>query len=236
MSIFRGLYPFEILIMCLGALLFVVMLIALIAYLIRGKSVAGLVVFFVLSVGMLGFPALKAIQYKDGLVSLEFQVLPALERNPEDATARENLGKALKVVEGRPADAEASLTIAKAQWAMGNEQAAVAALRPALSASAPSTTNAAKAVNERIENVQKLEQLTARAEQNPSAVDRTELQRQLNQVTRQQVVSPQTAATVARAHAALGQNEQAAQNAKKALAINPNLVAAPQLKAILQRH
>lgn len=232
MSIFRGLYPFEILIMVLGAVLFVVMLIALIAYLIRGKSIAGLVVFFILSVGMLGFPALKAIQYKDGMVSLELNE-QLLQQNPDDAQAREKLSKTLPAVEGRPTDAKASLVIATAQWALGHEQAAVASLRPALSA--PTPARDATALKERIENVQKLEQLTARAEQAPSAADRTELEQQLNQVKQKTIVSPQTAATVARAHAVLGQNEQAAQIAKKAVAINPNLAAMPQLKAILQQ-
>lgn len=233
MSIFRGLFPYEILIMGLGALLFVVMLIALMAYLFRGKSVVGLVVFFVLSIGMLGFPALKAIQYKDGLLSLEFNE-QQLQRNPEDAQAREGLKIGLKAVEGRPADAKASLAIAKAQWAMGNEQAAVASLRPAISSE--STKKDAAVLKERIDTVQKLEELTTRAEQNPSAADRAALEQQLNQVVRQPAVSPQTAATVARAHAALGQNELALQNAKKAVAINPNLATTPQLRVILQRH
>jgi len=229
----QGLYPYEVVIMGLGALLFVVMLIALAAYLIKGKSVTGLVVFFVLSLGMLGFPGLKSLQYKDGLVTLEFNE-QQLQQNPENMQAREGLSKGLQAVEDRPADAKASLTIAKAQWALGNEQAAVKSLQPALGSQ--TTTQDAIALKQRIESVQKLDDLTAQAEQNPSSVDKAELEQQLNQVIRQPVVSPKTAATVARAHAALGQNEQAAQSAKKALAIDPNLVAAPKLKAILQKH
>ena len=233
MNILQGLFPWEVLIMGLGALLFVVMLIALAAYLIKGKSVGALVVFFVLSLGMLGFPGLKSLQYKDGLITLEFNE-QQLQQNPENMQAREGLSKALKAVEGRPADAKASLTIAKAQWSLGNEQAAVTGLQPALGSQA--TTQDATALRERIESVQKLEHLTAQAEQSPSAVDKTELEQQLNKVTGQPVVNPRTAATVARAHAVLGQNEQAVKNARKALAIDPHLLVAPQLKAILERH
>jgi len=234
MSILQGLYPYEIVIMGLGALLFVVMLIGLAAYLIKGKPVTGLVVFFVVSLAMLGYPGLKSLQYKDGVVSLEFNE-QKLQQNPEDAQARAGLNRGLSIVDGRPTDAKASLTIAKALWALGNEQAAVTSLQPALGSQA--TTQDATALNQRIQSVQKLEHLTTQAEQNPSSVDKTELEQQLNQVIGQKVVSPKTAATVARAHAVLGQNEQAAQNAKKALAIDPKLaVAAPQLKAILEKH
>lgn len=233
MNIFQGLYPYEILIMGLGALLFVVLLIALIIYLIRGKSVVGLLVFFLLSLGMLGYPRLKSIQYKDGLVSMEF-FEQQLQQHPEDLQARAGLSKGLQTVQGRPADARSSLIIAKAQWALGNEQAALASLQPAVRE--PSTSRDATALSQRIENVRQLEQLTTKAEQNGTAVDKAELEQHLSQVIREPVVNPQTAATVARAHAILGQNEQAAKSAQKALTINPNLVAAPQLRAILQRH
>jgi tetratricopeptide (TPR) repeat protein len=231
-SLVQGLYPYEIVIMGLGALLFVVMLIALIAYLFQGKPVGGLVVFFILSIAMLGYPSLKSIEYQDGVLSLGFYE-QQLQKNPDDAQARDGLSKGLKVVQGRPADEKASLAVAKAQWALGDEQAATKSLEPALRAQ--STIGEAKVLKDRIENVQKLAQLTEKAEQNPAAVDRAELERQLNQVTSQTVVSPQTAGTVARAHAVLGQREQAAQSAKKALALKPDLVMAPQLKAILKQ-
>jgi tetratricopeptide (TPR) repeat protein len=233
MNIFQGLYPYEIMIMGLGALLFVVSLIALIIYLIQGKSIGGLVVFFLLSLGMLGYPRLKSVQYKDGIISMEF-FEQQLQQHPEDLQARADLSRGLQAVQGRPADAKSSLIIAKAQWALGNEQAALASLQPAVRE--PSTNRDATALSQRIENVRQLEQLTAKAEQNRTAADKAELERQLSQVIREPVVSPQTAATVARAHAVLGQNEQAAKSAQKALTINPNLAAAPQLKAILQPH
>jgi tetratricopeptide (TPR) repeat protein len=232
MSLVQGLYPYEIVIMGLGALLFVVMLIALVVYLFQGKSIGGLVVFFILSIAMIGYPRLKSIEYKDGVVSLGFYE-QQLQKNPDDAQAREGLSKGLQAVQGRPADAKASLAVAKAQWALGDEQAAAKSLQPALRAQ--STIGEATVLKDRIENVQKLAQLTEKAEHNPTAVDRAELEKQLSQVTSQTVVSPQTAGTVARANAVLGQKEQAAQNAKKALTRNPNLIMAPQLRAILKQ-
>jgi tetratricopeptide (TPR) repeat protein len=235
MAIFQGLYLFEILLLVFGSLLFLVLLFALIYCFAQSKPIKRLLPFFVASIVMIAFPGIKSFQYKDGMISIETNE-SKLRLNADDPQARESLRKGLDVVQGRPnSDPRSSLVIARAHYALGNEQAALASLQPALR----SQTAGAEALSlqKKIEALQTINSLTTKVEQNPGdASVKDQLASQLAQVAHEPIANPEAIARVARAQAALGQKEQAVANAQKALKINPNLIAAPQLRAIVQSH
>ncbi len=235
MAIFQGLYLYEIVLLIFGSVLFFALLFALIYCFVQTKPIKGLLPFFLVSIIMIAFPGIKSFQYKDGMISIETYERQ-LQRNPEDLQAREQLRKGLDAVQGRPnSDPNSSLVIARAHYALGNEQAALASLQPALRSQTTSTE--ASNLEKKIEAFQAIDSLTTRIEQNPAdASAKEQLAHQVTQVEHEPTANPEAIARVARAQAALGQKEQAVANAQKALKINPKLAVAPQLRAIVQLH
>jgi hypothetical protein len=76
-----------------------------------------------------------------------------------------------------------------------------------------------------------LERLTTRLEQSPNDhAAKAQLGQVVSEASKTQLASPVTITNLARAHAALGNQAQAAENVDKALRINPNLAPALILK------
>ncbi len=68
MNVFDGLHLYEIVLLVLGVILFLVLLVALIIFLIQGRSIKSLLLFFVVSVLMIGFPSVTKFKFdKDGV-------------------------------------------------------------------------------------------------------------------------------------------------------------------------
>jgi cytochrome c biogenesis factor len=121
MQLFNGLYLYEIVLLCLGALLFVVLLVAMVAMLIKGRAIKILLRFFLISILMMGFPAVSLIKIKDLIVTLKRQTRQ-LEQNPIDQTARAAVAQTVETVTARTYSDPATLTtMAKAQIALGQE-------------------------------------------------------------------------------------------------------------------
>ena len=235
MAIFQGLYLYQIVLLIFGSLLFSILLFALMYCIVQSKPIKRLLPFFVAAILMIAFPGIKSFQYKEGMITVEINE-DKLRQNPEDPQARENLRKGLEIVQGRPnSDPSSALVIARAHYALGNEQAALASLQSALHSQAVGPD--ALKLKQKIEAFQTINTLTTRIEQNPGDFSAKEqLAARVAQVANEPTANPEAIATLARAHAALGQKGQATANAQKALKINPNLAAAPQLKTIMQLH
>ena len=71
MATVGGLFWYEIVLLVLGAVFFLVLLGALRSALGAGKSYVGLLPFFLVSIAMMGYPSITSIQYKDGMVEIE---------------------------------------------------------------------------------------------------------------------------------------------------------------------
>src|SRR5215510_13369899 len=90
MTLFDGLYGYEIVMLVLGSVLFIALLTALVMLIARGRSFGKLLPFFALPIVMIGFPGLKSIEVsKDGL-KLE-RVTRELLKNPTDKGLRDAL-------------------------------------------------------------------------------------------------------------------------------------------------
>jgi len=66
-----GLYAGEVVLLVLGVALFIVLLGALRKALSAGKSYAGLLPFFLVTIAMIGYPSIRSIQYKEGMLEID---------------------------------------------------------------------------------------------------------------------------------------------------------------------
>src|SRR5690242_1938013 len=118
MALFYGLYLFEVVLLVLGIVFFIVLLFAFGYYMNQNRSITPLLAFFVVAIAMIGYPSIKSIQIKDDMVTIEKET-QRLEANPTDASARTALQQTVAKLEQRPISNVPDLTaIAKAQFAL----------------------------------------------------------------------------------------------------------------------
>ena len=226
-SLTNGLYPGEVILLVMGIVVFVVLIFAFLYQLMHQRSVTSLLGFFMLPVVMVGYPSIKSIQYKDGVISVE-KTTDQLLVNPGDAQSRQALDQQVQQIASRPpSSASDSVTIAKAQFALGHEEAAAQNLQKALQAKAD--LPAALELKTKMEVAQNLQRLSAQVEQNPAdQQSRTELQNNIGKATQLKWANPTAITALARAQTALGDHAHALETINKAVAIDPK--AAPAIK------
>jgi hypothetical protein len=71
MNIFDGLYGYEKLMLVCGFVLFVFALAAITALIVRNRDFKAAMGLFVFAILLMGFPGIKAVEFKDGMVKLE---------------------------------------------------------------------------------------------------------------------------------------------------------------------
>ena len=121
MNLFEGLFFYEIVLLILGVLLFLVLLFVLVYSVLRRQEIKNVVLLFPLSIIIIGFPGIQKIKYDNGVIEIE-KLAKKVDQNPTDQAAREALVKTLSKIETRPiASASTHLTIAKAQVAIGEK-------------------------------------------------------------------------------------------------------------------
>lgn len=194
MHFFDGLYNYEIVMLVLGVLLFLVALIKLIK-----KVSAGLVVFFLLAIAMIGYPSIQSIQYQKGVFSLNKNVHD-LEAQPGNQALRVSVQQDLGKIEARPGSDSANLTIATARFALGDEAAAKAKL-----AAVKNTDSAdAKELNQKIELSDKLKALSARVETAPEdTAAKAQLHQAVSQAGQLRIANPKLLQSMDHAQALL---------------------------------
>lgn len=229
MKFFDGLYPYEIVMLVLGVLLFLVLILAFVVLVMRGKPYGKLFAFFAIPVLMVGFPGVKSFEFSESVIKVE-KYTRALQVNPTDKNLRESLAKEVASVSARPlVDPHVSVTIARAQIALGDNAAADGNVKKALK-EAPQLP-AALELKKRIELYRNLAALTSKVEQNPSdTAAKAKLATTVNEVAQLPMASPETMTNFARAQKVLGDRSKARVYVDKALTINPNLAPAIQLK------
>lgn len=227
--IFEGLYFHEVVLFVLGVLFFIILVIAFVYQLVHKRSIAPLLAFFIIPIAMIGFPSIKSIQYKDGLVTID-KATRRLQENPTDATARRILQQEVKKIGTRPSsDPQSAIVLAKAQYALGNEEAAKINLQKAIQANP--TDRSAQELQKKIAAIDSLKELSSKVEADPAdSAAKAKLANTLDQTSQMKIANPDALIQVARAQTALGQHTQALENTQKVLAINPNSPTAHQLQ------
>lgn len=227
--IFDGLYLGEVVLLVLGAILFVVLLVALLYQLMHKGSIAPLLAFFAVSIAMIGYPSIREIQFKDGLVTIT-KMTEEVQQNPTDANLRKKLQKQVEQISQRPVSSpESAVAVANAQFELGNEEAAKSNLQKAVQANP--NTPAAQELQKKIIVFDNLKQIASQVEANPNDnTAKTKLTSTLAQASQLKTASPAALIQVARAQAALGEHAKALENTQKVLSIEPGSQAATQLQ------
>lgn len=228
MKLLDGLYLYEIILLGMGVLLFLLLSIAFVVLLTRSKPYGRLLPAFGLPIVMVGFPAIQSIEISSNTVKIQTNE-DALQSDPTDKEVRASLTQAVSALSARPIrDPATSLTIARAQIALGHNAEAEKKIEQVL-AKSPQLAEAQQ-LKQRIELDRKLVALTAEVKKDASnPATRAELADTVRRTTTLRIASPQTLANLASAQTALGQHEEASQSARKALTINPNLATAVPL-------
>lgn len=230
MNFFDGLYGYEVLLLILGALFFIVLVGAFVILIVQKRPYGKLGMFFAIPVFMIGFPSIKSIQYKDGVLSVD-KLTHELQQNPTDTEKREQLRRKVADVGNRPAaDPAAIVSIANAQFALGNHKAAEANLQKAIE-KAPDLPMVVE-LKKKFDLEQALTKLTAQVEQHPAdPAVKQELKQKVEETSKLPVASPQLLTTLARAQQLTGNHTEAVKLADTALKIDPHLVQAQKVKA-----
>jgi hypothetical protein len=131
---FDGLHSYEIVLMVLGIVMFVLLAAVLVLYVYQRRTPTTLLLFFMFPVVMIGFPAFQKISFANDVVSVE-KAAEKLAENPADAKARTQLVETVKQVEQRPtSDPRVNLTLARAYKSLGQRDRALDRVNSALPA------------------------------------------------------------------------------------------------------
>jgi len=129
---FDGLHSYEVVLMVLGIVMFVMLAAVMLLYVYRERKLTALLPFFMLPVVMIGFPAFQKISFGKDVVSVE-KALATVEDHPGDTKAREQLEESVKHVAQRPTtDSKVNLTLARAYKALGQRDRALDRVNSAL--------------------------------------------------------------------------------------------------------
>jgi tetratricopeptide (TPR) repeat protein len=228
-SFTKGLYPGEVVLLILGIVLFVVLVIAFFYQLTHQRSIAALLGFFILPVVMIGYPTITSIQYGNGVVTVE-KSTDQLLNNPADAQSRQALEQQVQGISARASgDPKDTVTLAKAQFALGHEEEAAQNLQKALQAKADLPE--ALLLKQKMEIAQNLQSLAAKVEQEPANQEaRNDLQKNITAAGQLKWANPNAVTSLARAQTALGDHTAALKTINQAVAIDPKSAPAQNLR------
>lgn len=232
MSLFNGLYLYEVVMLFLGAFLFIVLVLALVYQMMHKRNFAGLLAFFVLSIVMMGYPSIKSVQFQNDTLTID-KTTHDLQSKPADAQVRSELEKEVAKVSDRPTSDPAALTrLANAQFALGNETAAEQNVQKALQRDP--NAQGAQELQKKIISFHNLDSMATQVEKHPDdPAAKQQLQQAVNQASQQPTANPGALTKIAKAQAVLGQQEKATENVNKALQINPNLMEAKKIQTLI---
>jgi tetratricopeptide (TPR) repeat protein len=227
MTLFDGLFGYEIILLCMGVVLFFVVIGLLIYQVKKGRNPAVVAGCLIFPIAMVGYPGVKTIE--PGKIE---KTVHDLQQDPTNQAKRQQLQEQLKQAESRPYHApENLLRIATAEYALGNEPAAKFNLDQALSTDPH--LPAAQDLQQKIATVDRVRKLSAVVQSNPSdAQAKSELKSTLNSVSQKALANPAALGSVAEAHAAVGDTQKAAATASTALKIDPNIRTAEKLRVL----
>jgi hypothetical protein len=202
MMTFDGLYSYEVAILVGGGVLFLVLVLVLLRQVLTNRKYAALLPFFLVSIAMMGFPAITKIQIDKGTLEID-KTTHELQNKPQDKETRTALEADLSKIASRPIrDPNVLTTLAKAQFALGHDEEAESNVNKVLT-TAPNLTAAAE-LKTKIDLTKNLTKLTIAAESEPDNPRvREELQSTYSKLKQAPVANPKALETMSRARLVL---------------------------------
>jgi hypothetical protein len=100
-GLFEGLYLYEIILLVLGVVFFLVLLYVLITYVKARRSIKTLALFFLFPIVMIGYPSIKSVEFGNGIGKTETKS-EELEKDPQNMEKQSELKKEIKNLGDRP--------------------------------------------------------------------------------------------------------------------------------------
>jgi hypothetical protein len=94
MTLFAGLYSYEVVLMVLGIVLFFAVVIALLRNVFKDKPYAALIPTLFIPIVMIGYPSIQTIQYQNGVVEIT-KAVQQVQDDPSDPQANAKLNSLL---------------------------------------------------------------------------------------------------------------------------------------------
>ena len=120
----RDLHIYEIVLLCLGVFLFLILSIGLVYYIIKKEEIKKLLYFFAIPIIMIGYPSIKEISVYNSRIKFN-NYQDALIQNPNDTIAREKLKELTQDLEVRTTTPEDALEISKTKLLLGDPEGAI---------------------------------------------------------------------------------------------------------------
>lgn len=129
---FDGFLLYELILLILGIVFFLVLLFIAVYLLLKGQPVKNILKLFVIPIIMIGWPGIQKVRFLNGLVEIEM-LADRVHENPGDAEAKTALSENLERIEGRRVTNPATMVkIAHAEVAVGDTVRAYVLLRDAV--------------------------------------------------------------------------------------------------------
>jgi len=142
-NLFDGLFLYEIILMLLGSILFLVVIFLIVKQKDINKNHLMGIGF---SIVMIAFPSIKSFSIQDGIINIE-KNLEQLKDNPDDAATKKTLEQEVGSIGDRPvANAKRLTTLSEANLELGKTQKAETLAKEALD-KAPENIQAAEVVS-----------------------------------------------------------------------------------------
>lgn len=222
MKLLDGILLYELILMILGAMLALAGIFILIYGVLKKETnVPLLVTIFLVAIIMIGFPAIKSIEFQEGVLRIEKES-KKLEENPRDTAAQKALLQALNDIAPKRAEQSsvALSTVAKAQETLGNYETAAQTAEQAAKLD-PNSHSVQQTVQSTKQKATLKKQVDVKTRQLSDAIDRikanpnnAKLQDSIATMVRQLKnesirVDDKTILTVARGAAILGSPDEA---------------------------
>ncbi len=132
MDLFEGLKIFEIILMVMGVLLFLVQLFILVYYVLHNRPLKYVLPSLIIPIVMIGFPAIQKVQFGNSMLEMR-ETIAALEENPDDTEARAQLEERLEQLEeSENLQPSTLVTLARGHAAKGDTAAALTYVESAM--------------------------------------------------------------------------------------------------------
>lgn len=154
MKIFDGLYLYEIVLLVLGVLFFLILLFVLLYSVIKKHAIKSLVFFFLIPIMMIGYPSIQQIKYGNLMIIIG-GLTDKVEQDPTDTKATAELAEKLSEIKRRPFSSQNALTnINNAEGAVkiANDMTAIKKLTDEVRQN-PANTKASKELVEKLSEI-----------------------------------------------------------------------------------
>lgn len=225
-----GLYFHELVLLGLGILLFITILILLIIFAVQKRRLRELILFFFVSIIMIGYPSIQKIVYDNGVVTIE-KYSKTDAQSPPDSDRQSKMEVTLRKIERRPtSNSGALLDFGKVQAMLGDTVKAEKLVNRALLIS-PDFSEAQRLKSEFNTPQVQVEKMITEIENNPGNTSTiNELEKKISSLQINANSGSSVMTTAAKAQILLGDTSKAISLTNRALQKNSENTEAAALK------